>query len=43
MSNAAAQALYLQVGFTEMGRWRRRVKIGPGELLDDVAMELWGR
>lgn len=39
-SNARAQALYLALGFTEVGRWRRRVKIGPGQYLDDVAMEL---
>jgi len=24
-----------------MGRWRRRHKIGPGQYLDDVAMELF--
>lgn len=40
-SNARAQALYLELGFSEMGRWRRRVKIGPGQYLDDVAMELF--
>ncbi len=40
-SNEAAQALYRKMGFTEMGRWRRRIKIGPGEYLDDVAMELF--
>jgi ribosomal protein S18 acetylase RimI-like enzyme len=39
-SNAPAQALYLALGFTEIGRWRRRVKIGPGQYIDDVAMEL---
>ena len=39
-SNAAAQALYRKLGFTEVGRWRRRVKIAPGQYLDDVAMEL---
>ena len=38
-SNTAAQALYVKMGFTEMGRWRRRIKIGPGQYLDDVAME----
>jgi RimJ/RimL family protein N-acetyltransferase len=40
-SNLRAQALYRKLGFTEMGRWRRRIKIGPGEYLDDVAMELF--
>jgi ribosomal protein S18 acetylase RimI-like enzyme len=40
-SNTAAQALYRKLGFTETGRWRRRVKVAPGEYLDDVAMELF--
>jgi len=40
-SNESAQALYHKMGFTEMGRWRRRLKIGPGQYLDDVAMELF--
>jgi len=40
-SNDAAQALYRKMGFTEMGRWRRRIKIGPGQYLDDVAMEFF--
>jgi ribosomal protein S18 acetylase RimI-like enzyme len=39
-SNAPAQALYRKLGFTEIGRWRRRVKIAPDQYLDDVAMEL---
>jgi putative acetyltransferase len=39
-SNAAAQALYRKLGFTEIGRWQRRVKVAPGQYLDDVAMEL---
>lgn len=38
-SNALALSLYRTMGFTEMGRWRRRIKIGPGDYLDDVAME----
>ena len=38
--NSAAQALYRKMGFSEIGRWRRRVKIAPGQYLDDVAMEL---
>lgn len=40
-SNAPAQALYRKMGFTEVGRWRRRVKVAPGRYLDDVAMELF--
>jgi len=40
-SNTRAQALYRKNGFEEMGRWQRRVKIGPNEYLDDVAMELF--
>jgi ribosomal protein S18 acetylase RimI-like enzyme len=40
-SNETAQALYRKMGFTEMGRWRRRIKVGPGQYLDDVAMELF--
>src|SRR4029078_2878449 len=40
-SNEQAQALYRKLGFTEMGRWKRRIKIGPGQYLDDVAMELF--
>lgn len=40
-SNEPAQALYLRMGFTEMGRWRHRIKIGPSQYLDDVAMELF--
>jgi ribosomal protein S18 acetylase RimI-like enzyme len=39
-SNQRAQALYRKLGFTEMGRWQRRIKIAPGQYLDDVAMEL---
>jgi RimJ/RimL family protein N-acetyltransferase len=39
-SNVRAQALYLELGFTEVGRWRRRVRIAAGEYLDDVGMEL---
>jgi putative acetyltransferase len=40
-SNARAQELYIKMGFTVMGRWRRRVKVAPGQYLDDVAMELF--
>ena len=40
-SNTAALELYKNFGFTEIGRWKRRVKVAPGQYLDDVAMELW--
>jgi ribosomal protein S18 acetylase RimI-like enzyme len=39
-SNAPAQALYRKLGFTEIGRWQRRVKIAPDQYVADVAMEL---
>lgn len=39
-SNAPAQTLYRDLGFTEIGRWQRRVKVAPGQYVDDVAMEL---
>jgi ribosomal protein S18 acetylase RimI-like enzyme len=39
-SNTPAQALYRKLGFTEIGRWQRRVKVAPGRYVDDVAMEL---
>lgn len=39
-SNAAAQALYRKLGFAEIGRWQRKVKIAPGQYVADVAMEL---
>lgn len=38
--NTGAQALYRKMGFTRAGRWQRRVKIAPGQYLDDVGMEL---
>jgi len=40
-SNTLAQKLYQTMGFTEIGRWHRRVKVGPGQYLDDVGMELF--
>jgi putative acetyltransferase len=40
-SNTAAQSLYRTLGFTEIGRWHRRVKIAPAQYLDDVGMELF--
>jgi putative acetyltransferase len=39
-SNAAAQTLYHRAGFTEIGRWRRRVRLATDSYVDDVAMEL---
>jgi ribosomal protein S18 acetylase RimI-like enzyme len=39
-SNTPALALYRKMGFTEIGRWQRRVKLAPGQYVDDVAMEL---
>lgn len=38
--NTAAQALYRKMGFTQAGRWQRRVKVAPGQFLDDISMEL---
>lgn len=40
-SNAAAVALYRSLGFVEEGRKTRRLKIGPGQYLDDVYMAMW--
>lgn len=40
-SNARAIALYRSLGFVEEGRKTRRLKIGPGDYLDDVYMALW--
>jgi ribosomal protein S18 acetylase RimI-like enzyme len=39
-SNTVAQTLYRKMGFTEIGRWQRRVKVARGQFIDDVAMEL---
>ena len=39
-TNTQAQTLYRKLGFTEIGRWQRRVKVAPGQYVDDVAMEL---
>jgi putative acetyltransferase len=38
--NERARALYRSLGFAEVGRWRHRVQIGPGQYVDDVAMDL---
>jgi RimJ/RimL family protein N-acetyltransferase len=40
-SNKVAHELYKKVGFTETGRWKRRLKVEPGNYIDDVCMELW--
>lgn len=40
-SNERAIGLYRSLGFAEEGRKSRRLKIGPGEYLDDVYMALW--
>jgi putative acetyltransferase len=40
-SNFVAQDLYKKMGFTEEGRWRKRIKIGERKYLDDVLMGLW--
>lgn len=40
-SNDRAIGLYRSLGFVEEGRWTKRIKIGPGEYLDDVMMALW--
>ena len=39
-TNTNARALYEKLGFTEVGRWKRKIRVGPDEYLDDVAMEL---
>jgi putative acetyltransferase len=39
-TNTTAETLYRKVGFKEIGRWQRRVKVAPGQYVDDVAMEL---
>lgn len=40
-SNARAIALYRSLGFVEEGRKTRRLKLGPGDYVDDVYMALW--
>lgn len=40
-SNAPALALYGSLGFIEEGRKTRRLKLGPGQYVDDVYMALW--
>ncbi len=38
--NTAAIALYEQLGFVEEGRLKNRIKLGPGQYVDDVCMGL---
>ncbi|MBI5493860.1 MAG: GNAT family N-acetyltransferase [Deltaproteobacteria bacterium] len=38
--NAVALALYQKLGFVEEGRLQRRIRLGPGQYLDDIAMGL---
>jgi ribosomal protein S18 acetylase RimI-like enzyme len=40
-SNARAIALYRSLGFVEEGRKTRRIRLGPGEYLDDVYLAVW--
>jgi putative acetyltransferase len=40
-SNEGAVALYRSLGFVEEGRKTRRLKIGPGEYIDDLYMAMW--
>ncbi len=40
-TNDRAVALYRSLGFVEEGRKTRRLKLGPGEYVDDVYMALW--
>ena len=39
--NTAAIRLNKKFGFSEVGRWKRRLKVAPGQYFDDVGMELW--
>lgn len=40
-SNKPAIKLYEKFGFREEGRFKKRIKLGTGHYLDDVAMALW--
>ncbi len=40
-TNERAVGLYRSLGFVEEGRKTRRLKLGPGEYIDDVYMALW--
>lgn len=39
-SNERALRLYRSLGFVQEARWSRRVKLGPGEWVDDIGMGL---
>jgi putative acetyltransferase len=39
--NQRAIRLYEKCDFKEEGRWKKRVKLGPDQYCDDVAMGLW--
>jgi len=39
--NLPAITLYEKMGFVEEGRMKKRIKIGPGQYLDDITMGLW--
>jgi ribosomal protein S18 acetylase RimI-like enzyme len=39
-TNTAAHALYSKLGFAEIGRWQRRVRIAKDQYVADIAMEL---
>jgi ribosomal protein S18 acetylase RimI-like enzyme len=39
--NERAIRLYRSLGFSEEGRFERRIKLADGRYLDDVAMALW--
>lgn len=39
--NARAISLYLKLGFTEEGRWKKRQKFPDGTYSDEVLMGLW--
>jgi RimJ/RimL family protein N-acetyltransferase len=40
-ANTAAQALYRKLGFVDEGCLKRRIKVAPGQYLDDVLLGLW--
>ena len=40
-SNTRAIELYRKLGFIEEGRMIKRLKIGPGNYLDDISMAIW--
>ncbi len=40
-TNERAIRLYESCGFQKEGCWKKRIKLGPGNYLDDVLMGLW--